>query len=323
MEKKISIIVPIFNQYKGLKECLTSLLNQTYQNLEILVMDDGSSTPLPQELKTMIAEEKRICFWKLEHGGPSSTRNEGIKKATGDYILFCDSDDLLDAHALTACMEEITRHPSKQIDVLIFGFHLYRQGVFQEDVVADYYAGDQPFAKAAFYECYQKLLMNAPWNKLINRELLLDNHLSFNEGQHILEDLAFSLDVVSHAKEIIVLDQAFYHYFFMESGSLSSRLHEEKGRYLIETCYQVLEYTKEFPQHHNEYCKICLMKLVYHFKTIMQAQGYSMKEKVQLIKTVLQMKELKLILTMAQGRTFKEKIKIRGTKLLTAWVVHV
>ena len=100
MEKKISIIIPVYKVEKYLDKCVESVVNQTYKNLEIILVDDGSPDNCPKMCDEWAEKDKRIKVIHKENGGLSDARNFGIEKATGDYLMFLDSDDYLD---VTTC----------------------------------------------------------------------------------------------------------------------------------------------------------------------------------------------------------------------------
>ena len=117
MDKKISIIVPVYNLEKYLPRCLNSVCNQTYKNLEIILVDDGSTDKSSDICDNWAKKDSRIIVIHKKNGGVSSARNAGIKKATGEYIHFVDGDDWLELN----CYEKIVeRDMTKMLLVLDF-----------------------------------------------------------------------------------------------------------------------------------------------------------------------------------------------------------
>ena len=97
---KISIVIPMYNVEKYIDDCLTSIINQTFKDIEIICIDDGSSDKTLDIANKYKKNDKRISIYKQQHAGVSIARNKGLDKATGKYILFFDSDDILDLNAL-------------------------------------------------------------------------------------------------------------------------------------------------------------------------------------------------------------------------------
>ena len=109
MDKTLSVIVPVYNAERFLERCITSLTNQTYKNLEILLVNDGSKDDSLSICRRFAQQDDRIKVLDKPNGGASSARNLGLKHATGDYIGFCDADDFQDAdtfETLIHIMEE-------------------------------------------------------------------------------------------------------------------------------------------------------------------------------------------------------------------------
>ena len=118
---KVSVIVPVYNMEKYLSRCLTSLINQTIDNLEIIVVNDGSTDKSDEIIKEYKKANNNIRYVTKENGGLSSARNFGLLYATGEYIAFLDSDDLLALHCIESCMQIVERE--KDIDLVWHDFY--------------------------------------------------------------------------------------------------------------------------------------------------------------------------------------------------------
>ena len=117
--KKVSIIVPIYNAEEYLPKCIDSLINQTYQNIEIILLNDGST----DNTQNIIAsyKDKRIIAINKKNTGIADTRNEGIKKSTGEYIMFVDSDDYLELNSIELLIKKLEKDKS---DIVMFNYQL-------------------------------------------------------------------------------------------------------------------------------------------------------------------------------------------------------
>ena len=194
-EKKgfVSIVIPVYNVQKKIVKCLQSICNQSYQNFEILCIDDGSTDSTIEIIKKLAQKDCRIQLIQKEHGGQGSARNYGISKAKGEYILFIDSDDVIAEEMLSVLRERAIKDDA---DVVICGIHLKQNKKFICNYVVNDFAGScEEFMNERFKESYEKWLINAPWNKLIKKELLLRYNLKFAEDMKVYEDLLFSLEV--------------------------------------------------------------------------------------------------------------------------------
>ena len=118
-KETVSIIVPIYNTEQYLKKCIDSLINQTYKNLEILLINDGSTDNSDSICNEYVKKDNRIKYYKKENTGVSDTRNYGIKEAKGSYLTFVDSDDWLDLTTIENCMKVMI---DKQVEILKFSY---------------------------------------------------------------------------------------------------------------------------------------------------------------------------------------------------------
>ena len=120
---KISVIIPVYNTEKYLKECVESVLAQTYHNLEILLINDGATDLSPQICESYAKQDARIKLIQKENGGLSDTRNTGIKQCSGDYVLFLDSDDYWDDPKMVEkLVDQMQQYP---LDILNFRYIKY------------------------------------------------------------------------------------------------------------------------------------------------------------------------------------------------------
>ena len=123
MEPLLSIIVPIYNVEQYIDKCIQSILNQTYQNLEIILVDDGATDRSGSIADSYAAKDKRIKVFHKENGGISDARNYGLDHVTGDYILFVDSDDFIEN---TMCERLFTIANSTHADMVSCNYYIYR-----------------------------------------------------------------------------------------------------------------------------------------------------------------------------------------------------
>lgn len=116
---KISIIVPVYNVQEYISQCLESLIHQTYHNTEIILINDGSKDNTSSILQDYSIKDNRIIVINQENQGVSASRNEGLKRASGDYIMFCDSDDWYELNACEIALKTIIENNA---DIVMFGY---------------------------------------------------------------------------------------------------------------------------------------------------------------------------------------------------------
>lgn len=210
MNKKISIIIPVYNGEKFLKKCLDSVLKQTYSNYEIIIVNDGSTDKTSDILKKY-QKIKKITVFNQENQGVSIARNNGIDRATGDYIMFVDVDDQIREDAL-----EILNRTLYEKNVDIIRFNGYIQSKKKE-----YKEIEFPVANYACYksnEDIDKILNIIVSNNAINcyTPLLIirnDGIIKFNNNLKYLEDKAFYLEnFIQKNKKILFVNEKLYYY---------------------------------------------------------------------------------------------------------------
>ncbi|OAV75903.1 Chondroitin polymerase [Bacteroidales bacterium Barb7] len=210
---KISIIIPVYNVEAYIERCLLSVLNQTYPDVEILIVDDcGGDNSIPiakQILATHPNGDKTQLLFHEKNRGISVARNTGIKAATGDYIFFLDSDDFI----TTDCIENlIVPLQTEDLDLVVGNYKVINapQG-FSSPLKLKLHAGIIKCKEEVMRTYFLSEWYMMPWNKLINRDYLLRNALYFEEGL-IHEDHLWSFFVACTASSIGIVKEATYFY---------------------------------------------------------------------------------------------------------------
>lgn len=197
---KVSIIVPIYNVEDYLGKCLDSLTNQTYKDIEIICVDDGSKDNSLQVAKEYEKEDKRIKVYTKENGGLSDARNYGIKYATGDYLLFIDSDDYIELSTVEKCINKVNETGA---DIVVFDLMYVSDNGSQVSSGGNFDVTSINEWKDLIY------INNSACNKLIKKELM--NDVSFPKGLNF-EDLATIPILLTKANKVAKINEALYYY---------------------------------------------------------------------------------------------------------------
>lgn len=218
----ITVIVGIYNGAKYLRECLDSIIRQTYSNLEILLVDDGSKDSSGEIAEEYAVKDDRICVVHQKNAGVSAARNIALDRATGDYICVMDQDDILSREYIEYFYKLIAENDAEiaytpTADKFWGIPHSDRADLFKAQVIE----GDE----AVIRMLYHKIVI-APWNKMISRVLIEKNHIRFNPDYFGGEGFAFSVECFQCAKRVVVGDKKVYHYRVgdPESGASKFRL---------------------------------------------------------------------------------------------------
>lgn len=204
MNLLISIIVPVYNSIKTLNRCVDSIINQTFQNWELLLIDDGCIDRSGELCDEYASKDQRIKAFHKGNGGVCSARNFGINNAKGKWITFCDSDDYVDKDWLNLFVRNISHERSLIAQFYkVSGRGNYN---FSHDIVSfdDIYGG--------LHEMYDKKILGYVWNKLFNSEIISSNHIRFNEMFHFREDEDFVLKYLRYTDCLTVVYDGAYNY---------------------------------------------------------------------------------------------------------------
>lgn len=240
---KFSVVVPVYKVEKYLDQCVQSLLGQTYADLEVVLVDDGSPDQSGAMCDAWAAKDARIRVVHQENGGLSAARNTGIRHATGDYVLFLDSDDWWETDTvLEAIAKQLERTPA---EVLSFNYRKSFDGVAQPG----YFDETLPSSReteslAQIVQCDRWI--NGACNKALSRSLLTENELFFRLGI-TSEDIDWTLRVALKARTFAFLNVCVFVYR-QHGASISHTVAPKNVRMLcdnVRTCVRLLETADE------------------------------------------------------------------------------
>lgn len=246
---KYSFIVSVYNGEKYVDACLQSLVNQTYRNFEIIVINDGSTDSTQEHIgKWVQTYPDYFVFINRENKGLSASRNEGIQKATGDYILFVDHDDTMDAHTL----ETLEHYTKCKPDLIRFGYALYYSDKPAVPVQTNYqegiYTGEEAFqtfvASPFLFEMATLYAYRLAYMK--------ENQLYFTEGRYH-EDFGLIPYSIIKAQSVQIINDILYHYLQSEN-SITRNTDYQKT---VQKANDILSYTVEL---RNQVEKIPIQK---------------------------------------------------------------
>ena len=203
MKPLVSIIVPVYKVEEYLDECVESIINQTYSNIEIILVDDGSPDKCPRLCDEWAKKDDRINVIHKENGGVSSARNAGINIAKGEWIWFVDSDDTAQINAL----EELSEY-FNAADLIAFNAKIDKL-----------YTKDEKFFDSYYFR-YQ--LGFEPWNKLYKKSIIVDNDLRFDTEENVGEDLLFNITYYQYADKYKFSTSKYYNYRVREDSAMQS-----------------------------------------------------------------------------------------------------
>ena len=228
MNPEISIIVPVYNADRYLKNCISSILNQSFYNFELILINDGSKDCSGEICDNYASKDKRVKVIHKNNEGVSIARNIGIDMSKGKYIMFCDSDDVIEKDW---CRSLYNLYTNNHNSVAVCGFNIinYRNNksenifkIFNKDKKINY------LKVKDFYELYDKNLLNYPWNKIYDAKIIKENKIKFEENITLGEDLLFNLKYFEFVKgDIVVLNECKYNYILRDNESLDNKYYKD------------------------------------------------------------------------------------------------
>ena len=219
--KKVSVIVPVYNAEKYLHRCIESIINQTLNGIEIILINDGSTDNSLNICKQYEEIDPRIKVIDKENSGPSASRNIGIENANGEYITFVDSDDWIELDMLENLYNKVKQFNSPMIISNYFKNYTDKEVInclnIKENCLdkkkINKYLILPLIGKSEFEEENHILGFGAPWGRLFNLDIIKSNKIKFKEDLIIGEDVLFNIEFLDKVSNISLSKSAYYHYF--------------------------------------------------------------------------------------------------------------
>ncbi len=220
MNPLVSVVIPVYNVEKYLRQCLDSVINQTYKNLEIICINDCTTDSSDKILEEYAKKDSRIIVKKnSENLGLGLSRNEGIKIAKGEFIHCLDSDDWMELNAY----ETILKYFDKDVDAVRFTYLSHNQTNGKVEHINSPQK-DLLYKKVNIYdnpECF-KLWWSSAWIKVYRKNFIIENSLFYNDYR-CLEDIEYAIRTALKAKNIVFIDEALLNYRAERKGSLLTK----------------------------------------------------------------------------------------------------
>ena len=289
----LSVIIPAYNCKETLSAAVFSVA-ETFKDTEIIIIDDGSTDSTPEVIEDLKKQYGCIVSKRIHNQGPAKARNEGIKAAQGDFVMFIDSDDTFRENTF----ETVTQNLTSDTDLLIFGFSQNFLGRADDKI----YSLTSPFTTD---EYYRNNLLNQVWNKAYRREFLINNNIFF-ENYKYGEDRIFNACVLKCKPRVKAIPDVLYNYNIDKSVSLISGYTPEK----FTAC-------KEINSYYSELCEdkatadYMFLKNIVSCMTVLFADNCSLttKEKKAVIKEIISDEDVKKAMEAKQLSTSNEIIR--------------
>lgn len=243
----VSIVVPVYKVENVLHYCIDSILNQTYKDFELILVDDGSPDNSGKICDEYAKKDNRITVIHKENGGVSSVRNCGIDAAKGKYICFVDSDDYPCINYLLDMVNMCTKFDG--CDLLLGGFNVvsdYKSNIEKKVLFTE----DHNYScvsRLDFVRMYEKWVIQMPWNKLYKLKIIQTSKIRFDENLSLGEDILFNIDYLTNSNgNIAILNKPIYNYTRTGIESLDNKYYPDLKSIYDSIYERIFEFCDEF-----------------------------------------------------------------------------
>lgn len=262
-KKMVSVIVPVYKAEKFIAKCIESILSQTYKNLELILVDDGSPDRSGEICDEYAAKDDRIRVVHTVNQGPSCARNTGIDHAKGEYLVFVDSDDWVSPVYIQNLI------PEQGEDLVHSGCICLKDGEFVKKFACEAHVTHRDQLRENLQECLAKGPIMGPTGNSYRRSIIEKYHIRFDPEIDIAEDIIFNMEYLRYCDTIRFLDEYDYFYTVQKGGSLMDRHHVCRTEGMVrvaqakERLSGKMEYRIRFMEwhvaigHHRKFQKLC------------------------------------------------------------------
>lgn len=250
MKNLISIIVPVYNAESFIVQTIASLRNQSYENIEILLIDDGSTDNSLDICYKFEKKDPRIQVFHKKNEGVSATRNFGINKSSGKYLMFVDSDDFIDTNTIKLFLNLKEKYNA---DLTVFGMRRVNDNLettytFQHKF--QYFQDQQKIVTEAIPNLLMTEALSPVCTNVYSSEIIKNNNIYFNEKLELGEDLLFNYNYIRKISSIIISNEITYNYRIHSQQTLTTKLHPHKYEMLMYVNTSIRKMAMEDKQYH-------------------------------------------------------------------------
>lgn len=307
----VSVVVPIYNVEQYLDVCMQSLIDQTYANIEIIVVDDGSFDSCPQKCDNWAIGDSRVHVIHTANAGVSAARNKGLSVAAGEYVCFVDSDDFVENSYIETMLRNATMY---QADIVFCGYRTvnYAAGSYipvkRNNRVSFVAKGNLAF-REGFISLAHSGVVNPPWCKMFRRTFLMRNNAQFPVGIIAGEDSMFAYPLYAHADRVVAIDDALYNYVVRcgsVSGKYDTRLFESRCATYAKVAPVIEQWVSEYINEYNNAfvydIDVCLNSLFFSTPKVKK------DEQCRLIQSILDSAEVRRCVSQVVPKGMRNRI---------------
>lgn len=237
---RVSVVVPVYNAASTLEMCALSILGQSYNDVQLVLINDGSKDSSIDICHKLAENYNNVLVIDKPNEGVSATRNKGIEACDGQYVMFVDSDDYIEKDMVEAMVSKLL---TDNADLCMCGITIHKEGEESiKPLMNGHVRGKENIAEKVF-ELYKTNYINSPCNKLYKKELITEG---FSKDISLGEDLLFNLNYLENCNSVTFIDKGFYHYQFVNNQSLTSKYREDSFKIALRLYEAVTGYGNKF-----------------------------------------------------------------------------
>lgn len=291
---KVSIIIPAYNCAKIIGETIKSVLSQKLKEIEVIILNDGSTDNTLEVIESLTYNDKRVKILSLLNGGPAKARNVGINHAVGEYIFFLDSDDLIDNDML---FDMYNHSVANKLDVCACGYQMESvidgKVNIKEFKFPAFVATNQEDFRERLMPLIKSHMMYVVWNKLFRRMFIMENHISFTDFLSG-EDRLFNIETFKHIERFAFIDKPYYRYFLRGKESLANKYIANRFESTLKAHLDLIMTYKNmemYTQKNKKYIEFVFIKgvMACFSQMFLPACPLSKEEKLNYIRTTIDM----------------------------------
>ena len=287
---KVSIILPIYNSEKYLRECLESIMQQTFSNFEVLMINDGSTDASESICKEFVEKDKRFFLYSQKNSGVSVSRNTGLNNATGRYILFVDSDDICEKDMLEIMLENF-----QEEGLVVFSYNVINKKGKTKIIESNSITTKDDLI---FSMCSNNNIGGFLWNKLFDYEIIKKFNIKFDNNIYFYEDFLFIMNYLRYIQKIVYVNKSLYNYR-LRKNSLSSKNFNINQLSIFEAYSKILYLINN--EQSKDRIKIRYLKSYYLYKNKLSENNFSINyqiisEEKNILKKISKKEKLKFYL---------------------------
>ena len=292
---KYSVIIPVYNVEKYIERCLKSVISQNYDDLEIIVVDNGSTDRSGSICDIYANEYANISVYHIENHGVGPARNFGLSKAKGEFICFVDADDYLVGNLFS----DVESQLDSQLDLLVFSYYnSIEKNLSEIDRSAKILPAEGKKDKSDFIALFQELwltdMMYTVWNKIYRREFLEEHQIVF-ESYELGEDVRFNLNVYQHVNAVFLVKSGYYVYVSGRVDSAMGQHNPNRMNYQLEELEKIDQLMSRWGIHDEQFVDQIKSRILMSNIQNISAQKIPLPLKRQYVEELCENKEMVIL----------------------------